>query len=162
MILVSPDTKLPSPTRTPEYYEQRLNPDKKLPPVVIEKVKTFRNDPQEHREFSTTTKFLIKNVDNQTVGNFSLDVDTLVTKEPTASFSSFWLETDPDFRRQGYGRATYLEILKYLGEVKLKSGVLDNYSQATKIWNWLVEKGVARKREPLIVEGGARYAYEII
>jgi hypothetical protein len=76
---------------------------------------------------------------------------------------------DEAHRGKGYGRSTYVEIIKRLvaDKIRLQTGVM--LSRGSKpVWDWLVEKGAARQiseGETNEETGNAGYSsaeYEII
>lgn len=131
-----PKTSVAEISRTPQYYDNLLNPDKSLPGVVLKKI-----EPTGKGTFVSTI-FMVKTLGGDHIGSFTLNTLSSPKEKPSAHLNTITIHED--FRGRGYGKSTYLEILKYLGDIKLKSGSALSRG-SLPIWEWLVEKGVARK-----------------
>lgn len=155
-----PETTVPNPiTRMPEYYERQLNPDSSLPFVSIEKL------PVKTAGTLIPTPFLIKDENGLQIGSFILNISKPPNNKPSAYLNT--IQLDESFRGKGLGRSTYLEILKYLGDIKLHSGFQLSRG-ALSIWEWLVARGVAKKtsegviNENTVNAGYSSAEYEVI
>lgn len=127
----------------PEMIDQLLNPNNTLPPTLVEK-----NDSQKVHPSVTANFFNILNIAGERVGSIVLMCyeENWMWGEGEAYAQIKRIELEEQFRRLGYARASYVELLKYLGNTPLRSGTLAQ--EATMVnWEWLVEKGVARKTE---------------
>lgn len=157
MNIASPDINSPAPIHTPEYYERLLNPDKILP-----KVKFSGSGGDGWRLAQLTDSHPINFAlfalsspgDKKMIGEGSLDISEINGKKK--AMINMIRITENDFLNKWFGRAAYLEILKYLGDTQLQSGKLT--PKTRKVWEWLVEKGVALKIYP----GSLFREYEII
>lgn len=123
--------------RSPEWFQTRLDPNSTLPKVVIDAQSTNAKGTFVPRNF------IIKDSNGSSIGNFILNISTPPNAEATAYLNA--IKLDENMKGRGFGRGTYLAILNYLGQtVKLTSG-FQLSREAKPIWDWLVEKGVARK-----------------
>lgn len=140
------DSQEPIPTHTTEKmdYDQVLNPNGSLPKIHLK-----------HRmNLNERTKGYDIMSDSKTkVGYIVLATYEEVSKETIAYIGN--IQIRETFQGNGFGKATYIEILKRLNGVRLKSSVLNQKSRG--MWEWLVRNGIARKISD--VEGGV---YETI
>jgi len=109
-------------------YDVILNPNGSIPRVIL--------DEQPVQEGRTRKDFAIKKSNNENVGNVALSKDGDTRVYITDIF------IDEERRKQGYAKSTYIELLKYLKDAKLESGFINKPTRG--IWEWLVEKGVAK------------------
>ena len=87
-------------------------------------------------------ELIIKNSLGEEVGNAILNIFLPKKGEKSAYLNT--INIREDLRGEGYGKSVYLELIKLLGDAKLKSGF--QLSRGTeKIWEWLVLNGLARK-----------------
>lgn len=101
--------------------------------------------------------FIIKDDAGEKIGDFVLSNFRSLKGEHFASLTAININEKP--KGEGYGKSTYLEIIKFLNEIKLKSGwQLSRGSY--KIWEWLVSQGLAKKvKEGVIDENTENVAY---
>ena len=138
---------------TSEYYERILNPEKKLPQVELYQFQKSATLPA--KGTLTVNRFQILDPKaRKTIGELSLDISSPADKKRSATLGNISLRST--YIGKGYGKATYLELLKHLGETKLLSGEINEKSR--KIWEWLKERGMAKLVNPYIKNSG----YEII
>jgi hypothetical protein len=122
------------PTLNAEFYG--------LPKVNIEKAPKAKDSKGTFRSESLS----IKNDKGEIIGNAALNISLPPKGEPSAYLNS--IKINEDMRGQGYGKSAYLEIIKFLGDIKLKTE--DNFGLsdgAAKIWEWLELNGLALKIE---------------
>lgn len=114
-----------------EFLEGKLNPDGNLPQVMLEL------DGLQHFSMPTDLRMLtVHDEKREAIGSIELSI-------PRDSSNGF---ANIDFiylKRKGFGKSTYLELLKYLDNTKLRSGALNPTTQ--HIWEWLVGNGIAKR-----------------
>src|SRR3989344_4059752 len=132
----------------PDHYEQHLNPDKTLPEVKLYQGKKSLMS----SKVQTTHHYEVLNKNNLSIGGFLLSVPNAPHPESAAFIRQMSIRVGPhEFAQQGFGKATYLAILKRLSDTKLHSGEINEGSK--KIWQWLVQKGVAKQIDPTDANG---------
>jgi len=101
--------------------------------------------------------FIIKDDVGEEIGDFVLSNSKSLKNEHFASLNSININEKP--KGEGYGKSTYLEIIKHLNGIKLKSGW--QLSRGSfKIWEWLVSQGLAKKiKEGVTNENTENVAY---
>ncbi|OGZ68671.1 MAG: hypothetical protein A3D44_04125 [Candidatus Staskawiczbacteria bacterium RIFCSPHIGHO2_02_FULL_42_22] len=132
-----------------------------LPKVIIE----IQQPKKESKGTFKSQKLIIKNEQNEEIGTATLNISSPKKGEASAYLNT--INIKEELRGRGYGKSAYLEIIKLLGSVKLKSGF--GLSRGTKkIWDWLLLNGLARKLDEGIVDEATENAgyssaeYEII
>ena len=111
--------------------ENRLDPEGNLPHVSL--VKDYKLYVTKDMSVESIN---IKSKKHGRLGYLDLVVPS--GENPSPSQLDFIFITN-----RGFAKATYLELLKYLNGKKLESGALNDAT--IHIWEWLVEKRVARK-----------------
>ncbi len=131
-----------------EWLEKQLNPGGSLPKVKLEEVPL-----PDGCQSNFLINYEIKDESGQPVGSVKL-----ATPSPTASErgEKAHIQNIQAIQGQGFGKATYLELLKTLPmETGLKSS--DQLSRGSHpMWRWLVEAGVAQQVSPGVVDETAR------
>jgi hypothetical protein len=126
------------PLRTPEEYENLLDPEHTLPKIQIEEL------PNKMRGSLIPTEFKIRDEQGNEIGELTLLTSRPKNKEATASIAG--IRVDVTHLGKGFGRSTYVQLVKRLvaEQVRLQTGV--QLSRGSKpIWDWMVERGVARQ-----------------
>ena len=128
------DSHEPIPTHTPRKidYDQVLNPDGSIPKIQLA---YDRNINERGKRFNIISEEKAK------VGHIILAKYEEGERKRIAYIANILILDE--FQRRGFGKATYIEILKGLNGISLQSGVLNERSRG--IWEWLVRSGVARK-----------------
>lgn len=80
---------------------------------------------------------------NTSIGSISLEIEIAPDKPDSSNAQILVIVIDTKFYGKGFGKSAYLELLKYLGNIPLVSGVINNNS--TPIWESLVRDGLAIK-----------------
>lgn len=120
-------------------YEKRLNRKKKLPLITLRQHE--KSTPSHEGD---DVQFDILNSKGEYVGGLVVNMPNVSNPDTVPSVG--FIEA---FKKgQGYGRAAYKELIKFLSEkkLKLKSGYLNPSSEP--VWEWLVKEGVARITRP--------------
>jgi GNAT superfamily N-acetyltransferase len=116
-------------------YAEKLDPKHTLPPIELEEESV---SPIEGETFHY---FGIHSMDGARIGELNV-----VVEDDSQQAEIDLIELETDSRGKGYGRASYVALLQKLTAmgIKLRSG--NNLSREAKaIWDWMVEKGVARQ-----------------
>jgi hypothetical protein len=128
---------------TRAFYASTLNRDGALPSVSLEMI-----PPQTNGTLVPTT-FRIRNDQDVQVGSCVLNIAYAPGSGGTKMVSAY-LNTISIYKGhlgRNYGRAAYVEILGFLGDVPLQSGF--QLSRGSKpAWDWLVDHGVAEQISP--------------
>jgi len=122
--------KFNKPALSPELYG--------LPSVIIE------IQPQRIKPNGTfkSENLIIKNENNEEIGTAILNIFYPPNREHYAYLNT--IKIKEELRGKGYGKATYLELIKKLADVKLKSGFQLSRG-SSKVWEWLCQNGLAVK-----------------
>lgn len=109
-----------------------------LPKVTVE----IEAPKKQSRGTMKSEKLIIRNEQGEEIGTATLNISNPPKGESSAYLNT--IEINEELRGQGYGKSAYIEIIKMLGGVKLKSGFqLSRGSE--KVWEWLATNGLARK-----------------
>ncbi len=111
-----------------------------LPKVSIEIV------PQKNEPKGTfkSESMVIKDGKGEVIGNITLNISRPPKGEAFAYLNT--VNINEELRGRGYGKAVYLELIKFLAAVKLKTSENFGLSRgAYKIWEWLSLNGLAIK-----------------
>ena len=120
-------------------YDHILNPEGTLPKILL----------KQNKEISEQIKgYDILSDSSTKVGYIILAINTFKHERNLAYVGS--IQIREEFRGKGFGKATYIEVLKSLNGIQLKSSTLNEKSRG--IWEWLVRNGIPRKISD--VEGG--------
>ena len=101
--------------------------------------------PEGWERFSTSHEVQILNKEQHTVGVIKLEKGLPVSGE--TSHTMAWIRDitiEKAYRQKGYGKAAYVELLKFLGDMPLHSGLL-NSDASGYIWESLVRDGLAHE-----------------
>jgi hypothetical protein len=125
-----------SPTESiEEYYNRMLDPDDKLPKIKLEEI------PQREDIRKPSLNFIVKNSDGTKIGSINVNVGSWKMK-----IGMLDINLDETTRHQGYGRAAYKAVLEILSQMDYTLKSNKKLSRGSKpVWDWLVEKGVARQ-----------------
>lgn len=131
------------PLRPPEAYEKLLDPERRLPEVsfVLAAQETEEGSSPEERQ-----EFLYFDVSRHDAEEEPVLTATVVVLVPYGEAYLYDIGlTDTNNRDQGYGKAAYLELVKYFSarQLRFRSGISLSKS-AWKIWEWMRKKGAAR------------------
>lgn len=122
------------PPLEPSFYN--------LPEVGIELIAPNR----ESKGTFKSQDLLIKDKHGEVIGHATVNVSRPKTGEPEAYLNTISINEELRGQGYGYGKAAYLEIIKMLAGIKLKTKNNFGLSRGTfKVWEWLCLNGIAVK-----------------